>query len=122
MMNTNEPTMEEEAARELANLIEDLAELDAEFPDQPDQVQDWVFQWPLAIEALTTIRVTLGTGGPARGIDFKVTEGRYGYEMESATFWHQDWFQPKGHVEMDESTALRLFYMWGLEEYNNYRS
>ena len=116
-METKEPTMEEEAARGLASLIEDLTELDAESAD-PDEVQEQVWDWPLCVEALTTIRVTLGTGGPARGIDFTVERDNWGgYEYQSATFWHQDWFQPKGHVQMDDDTGSRLFYMWGLETY-----
>lgn len=62
-----------------------------------------------------TIEVTMYGGGPAGGIEFDCSEGRWGLECGSARVWHQDWFQPKGWADLDDDVAQRLWNMWGLE-------
>jgi hypothetical protein len=53
------------------------------------------------------VEVTLGTGGPARGIRF--------YDADRADCWHQDWFTPRVCATLDSTTAQMLSEHWGLE-------
>lgn len=62
-----------------------------------------------------TVDVTLYGGGPAGGIEFECGRTQYGLEMYSARQWHQDWFQSKGWVPVDDEVASYLWERWGLE-------
>ena len=53
------------------------------------------------------VEVTLGTGGPARGIRF--------YDSDRADCWHQDWGTPRVCAGLDSTTADMLAQLWGLE-------
>jgi hypothetical protein len=53
------------------------------------------------------VEVSLGTGGPARGIRF--------YDADRADCWHQDWFTPRVCATLDSTTAQMLSEHWGLE-------
>lgn len=74
--------------------------------DMAEKVRETVQEMPLAIETITTIRVTLGTGGPAHGVDF--TE-------RGATAWQQDWFIERQHVNLSDDTARTLADIWGID-------
>ena len=54
------------------------------------------------------VRVLLGTGGPARGINFR---------NGNAYCWHQDWFTPRVEDIHPLSNAEVLASRWGLEDY-----
>jgi hypothetical protein len=61
-------------------------------------------EWVLSVDRIVTYRVTLGTGGPAYGVDFNES---------GVTVWHQEWFQSKTHVEFG-GYGDQLRDIWGI--------
>ncbi len=134
MTDTREMTMEQGAQRSLDSLLEDLARLEritelrdtaerqgsglrSMLDEQAEQAREEMEQRTYGIETRVTLDVHLYGGGPAGGIEFEVDRGRWGWEVTRARFWHQDWFQPRGYVNIDNDVADRLFELWGLTEY-----
>ena len=70
------------------------------------KVRDSIAEAPLSVDTIKTIRVTIGTGGPAYGVDFTI---------HGATAWHQDWFIERQHVTLDDDTTRMLADAWGID-------
>lgn len=56
---------------------------------------------------LDHVDVLLGTGGPARGIEFRA----YG----DARVWHQDWGTQRAYAVLDDEAAEILAGHWGID-------
>jgi hypothetical protein len=91
-------------AESLTETLERLYEHDKY--DMADRLRDAIAEAPLCVDVIKTIRVTIGTGGPAYGVDF--TE-------RGATVWHQDWFIERQHVDLSEDAAQMLADAWGID-------
>ena len=94
-------------AEELKGQIEEIGRV-VDDESAREQLLEELWTMPLAAERLITYRVTLGTGGPACGVDFRVDDE----VLQYATVWWQDWFTERVHVELDEVTAEYLFEAW----------
>jgi hypothetical protein len=94
-------------ADELTHLAATLAKLD-EYGKHgmAESLRDALAEAPLSVDTIKTIRVTIGTGGPAYGVDFTV---------HGATAWHQDWFIERQHVTLDDDTTRMLADAWGID-------
>jgi len=76
---------------------------------------DELAEEPLSVDLEMTVNVTLGTGGPARGVEFSVEQHeRFGLVVTSARAWWQDWFTGKTYDSLDEDTAEYLADVWGV--------
>lgn len=121
MTDTRERTQQEQArelARDLERHIEvmdRLQGLNGRADDAYDEMHDEIAERPLCADLRITIDVTLGTGGPASGVEFDCERETYGLDWTSARVWHQDWFTSRGYAELDTDTAQRLWDIWGLE-------
>lgn len=67
---------------------------------------DWAYGDPKDM-SVDYIEVTLGTGGPARGVRF--------YDSNRADAWHQDWGTPRVCYPLEGSYVELLAVHWGLE-------
>jgi hypothetical protein len=80
-----------------------------------EAMYDELAEQPLSVELELIVNVTLGTGGPACGVEFTVEKhDRYGLEVTSARAWWQDWFTGKTYHPIDSETADILADMWGV--------
>jgi hypothetical protein len=68
-----------------------------------DVASDEIRGEPLAADKLVTDSVTLGTGGPACGVDF--TE-------HGAAAWYQNWFTESVYVALADDVANYLADVW----------
>jgi hypothetical protein len=110
----SETEMRQEAYRHAADLeleCDQIARLVA--LDDRGESAGWAMiedleQRPLDVEKICMIRVTLGTGGPAYGVDFDVDHGL----MIRGRAWHQDWFEAKGYADLNYETAEYLWNAW----------
>lgn len=102
-----------ERVREMAERAGNRFGLDEELERLEQELQDA----PYGIGVTITINVELYGGGPAGGVEFECERERYGLSWTRAHLWHQDWFQPKGYVKLDDDMADRLWAAWGLESY-----
>lgn len=80
---------------------------DASHWDEEEDALDSLREQPLEIARVITYRVTLGTGGPAYGVDFH-TDG-------TAAAWHQDWFTERVYADLAPSTVDTLRDAWGID-------
>lgn len=116
---TEEMTMEERARKlrdRLESTIERVSRLRS-LGDRGEEAGDTLAEQELdylSADIEITIDVTLYTGGPAGGVEFKCyRDGSY-LELDTARVWHQDWFKAKGYAPLDNDTAQCLWYTWGL--------
>jgi hypothetical protein len=97
-------------AEELAETVERIRRLRqlANRGQAPDEIaeplEEQLREEPLAVDKIVTYRVTLGTGGPANGVDFR--------QDGTAAVWWQDWFTPKTFYELDSDVANELAGIW----------
>lgn len=89
-------------------LVTDVAAIQVADDDERDELLEGMWTWPLCVDRLVTLRVTLGTGGPACGVDFVLDDN----QLARASVWWQDWFTEREHVELDDDTAEFLFTTW----------
>lgn len=129
----NTLTMEQQAAKSLdwiekkLRRLERLRELESTAHDQGsgleamlghavEEAETEVREMPYGVGTTITVEITLYGGGPAGGIEFECNRSPYGgLEWQTARLWHNDWFQPKGWVTLDNDTAQTLWDLWGLE-------
>jgi hypothetical protein len=106
---SNRNDLEANAARVVDDLAEtvdrlrrlrDLGRAD----DAAETLADELRDEPLSVDKLVTYRVTLSTGGPASGVDFR-SDG-------TAAAWYQDWFTPKVYAELADDVASELAETW----------
>ena len=131
-MTDDRPTMEQEARKHLGYITEELAKIERlrELHDTAEQngsgleemlekaleeAEDEMRERPYGVSTSITVEVELYGGGPAGGIHFECTKNGGYLEWHAARMWHQDWFQPKGWVTLDDDTADTLWNYWGLE-------
>lgn len=69
----------------------------------------------LSIDTIIIKDVLLSTGGPASGIEFRLTDDGGSYEFHSARYWYQDWFTPKQYSHIPDDIGERMFEYLGLE-------
>lgn len=123
MTMTERPSALAEAQRLVADLAETidhigrLRELGERGESAGDELADGLTERPLCADIEVRINVTLYTGGPAGGVEFEV--GRpargEGWEYVSARAWHQEWFELKEYVPLDDAIGEELFERWGVE-------
>lgn len=119
MTNNNEHTaLVRSMVAELTKQVERLQAL-GRLGDRAESARDayWdeLAEEPLSVELEMTVNVTLGTGGPANGVEFTVTKHeRYGLEVTGARAWWQDWFTGKTYESLDDDTAEFLADIWGV--------
>ena len=62
---------------------------------------------PLCVERIVTYRVTLGTGGPACGVDFD--------DNMRGRVWWQDWGTPRVYADGSLENGGELASAWGVD-------
>lgn len=75
--------------------------------DKAEDVLDELREQPLEVARIITYRVTLGTGGPAYGVDF--------HADGTAAAWHQDWFTERVYADLAPSTVDTLRDAWNID-------
>lgn len=123
MTMTERPSALAEAQRLVADLAETvdhisrLRDLGERGESAGDELADDLMSRPLCADVITRINVTLYTGGPAGGVEFEVDcmERGGGWEYVSARAWHQEWFELKEYVPLDDAIGEELFERWGVE-------
>jgi len=86
------------------SFIEELHELQEAFNSNDDaQIesaeQESRLYNPLSVEESRLIDVTVGTGGPADGMEVRVDSDG---EIENVNLWYQDWFKPRHYYAVDK--------------------
>jgi hypothetical protein len=107
-MTENDRCYEEakRVAADLENTVDRicrLRELNERGDNAADQLEEELQERPLCADTEITVRVTLGTGGPASGVDF--TEN-------GARVWFQDWGTPRVYADLDRHTQDYLKETW----------
>ncbi len=59
----------------------------------------------LSVERIITYRVTIGTGGPACGVDYLGDES-------SGRVWWQEWFTEREYADLNTATSEALASSW----------
>jgi hypothetical protein len=95
--------------------IAKLRDLGARGENAAERLDDSLRESVLSADVEITIDVTLYTGGPAGGVEFKAERTKHGFEMISARTWHQEWFETRSYAVLDPARAEDLFQLWGLE-------
>lgn len=94
-------------AVELRKSAARLRTLQGKVDDRWEDIERELQEDVLSVERVITYRVTLGTGGPAYGVDID----RDG----NARAWWQEWFTERVYVDIDEDTAEIIGAAWGVD-------
>jgi hypothetical protein len=118
---TDEKTVERIAEYVSENGNEDMKERLQEYKETEDEnllyqllydIKDKEAEYALSVEKRVVFNVLLYTGGPAGGFELTCYEEGGRHELLYASFWHQDWFEEKQHVELPNDIANEIFEMY----------
>lgn len=88
----------------LNRIIERNGYADERWDDMEDRLREELEEYPLSVERIVTYRVTLGTGGPACGVDW--------HPNGNAQAWWQEWFTERVYADLDDEAAETLASSW----------
>lgn len=75
---------------------------DSDDEDAAEEARDEMWELPLSVEVVKTIKVLLSTGGPADGLTIELdTDGN----VSSVRYWFADWFD-HAETKVDQDSPL----------------
>lgn len=108
---STDPTCAERIASHLEGRAASIGELYGQldddtspnWDDEREEAQEALWELPLSVETVRTVKVLLSTGGPADGLTIELdTDGN----VASVRYWFADWFDHAETVVTDENSAL----------------